>query len=159
MDDGNKSAKCVRRIDDEQKKTFGWLVRVRFENTVHSKFFSDSKFNGSTKAFKEAVAYRDQLEQKIGKPRTDRRVKTKSAANQTGVLGVQLIRRLYKGQERVYYEASISLEPNVLHKKTFPIKDGNVNEAFERAVAYRLKMEKRVYGRALQTWPSSSGTS
>ena len=42
--------KDVARIDQEDKRTHGWYVRVRFQGTTHSKFFSDGKCGGRSQA-------------------------------------------------------------------------------------------------------------
>jgi hypothetical protein len=154
MTDQPRTQKGITRLDDPKKGSYGWLVRVTFEKKVHSKFFGDTKCGGSDQALAAAVKHRDALEKELGKPRTDRRIKTRSVNTQTGVVGVQLVSRQLKNRVNAYYEVCVSPEPNLLHKKRFPVTDGNFDAAFQAAVAYRQEMERRVYGRVIQEMPA-----
>lgn len=49
------------------------------------------------------------------------------------------------------YEVTWSPEPNVLRKISFSIGKYGEEEAFRRAVDYRQGIEKKVYGRVIQT--------
>jgi len=51
--------KDVARIDQEDKRTHGWYVRVRFQGTTHSKFFSDGKCGGRYSSLLAALTWRD----------------------------------------------------------------------------------------------------
>ncbi|MBC8316536.1 MAG: AP2 domain-containing protein [Desulfobulbaceae bacterium] len=81
--------KDISRIDQESKRTHGWYVRVRYFGTTHSKFFSDGKCGGKYSSLLAAIAWRDEVEGRIGKQRTDRHIVTVSNT-QTGVVGVRL---------------------------------------------------------------------
>ena len=63
--------KGISRIDCPENKTVGWYVRVRLGNVTKSKFISDHKNSGKEEALKRAIVCRNQLEQELGKPRTD----------------------------------------------------------------------------------------
>ena len=80
--------KDVARIDQEDKRTHGWYVRVRFQGTTHSKFFSDGKCGGRYSSLLAALTWRDTMEKKIGKIRTDKHLVTVSNTT-TGVVGVR----------------------------------------------------------------------
>jgi hypothetical protein len=81
--------KDISRIDQESKRTHGWYVRVRYFGKTHSKFFSDGKCGGKYSSLLAAIAWRDEIEARIGKQRTDRHIVTVSNT-QTGVVGVRL---------------------------------------------------------------------
>ncbi len=85
--------KDVARIDQEDKRTHGWYVRVRFQGTTHSKFFSDGKCGGRYSSLLAALAWRDATEKKIGKVRTDKHIVTVSNTS-TGVVGVRFNEKL-----------------------------------------------------------------
>jgi hypothetical protein len=149
--------KGISRIDNEGKQTHGWFVRVFFNNRQHSKLFSDASHGGREKALKKAVKYRNELEKELGKPRSDRRIVLSNKRNQTGVLGVQ---RVFKNPSvksdpdpfaGAAYEVTWSPEANMLRKISFSIAKYGEEEAFRRAVDYRQRIEKKVYGRVLQT--------
>lgn len=81
--------KDISRIDQDSKRTHGWSVRVRYFGTTHSKFFSDGKCGGKSSSLLAAIAWRNDVEARIGKQRTDRHVVTVSNTI-TGVVGVRL---------------------------------------------------------------------
>ncbi|MBU3936565.1 MAG: AP2 domain-containing protein [Proteobacteria bacterium] len=85
--------KDVARIDQEDKRTHGWYVRVRFQGTTHSKFFSDGKCGGRYSSLLAALTWRDTTEKKIGKVRTDKHLVTVSNTT-TGVVGVRFNEKL-----------------------------------------------------------------
>ena len=148
--------KSISRIDTPQKRTHGWYVRVYFNRTMHSKFFSDSRFGGPDEALAEAIRHRNEIEQKIGKPRTDRHVVTASPRNQSGIIGVQRkIKRFRtrhgKLSECDVFEVTWNPEPNVIRRTSVSIDRYGKEEAFRRACALRLEKEREMYGRELQT--------
>lgn len=85
--------KDVARIDQEDKRTHGWYVRVRFKGQTFSKFFSDGKCGGRYSSLLAALAWRDATEKKIGKVRTDKHIVTVSNTS-TGVVGVRFNEKL-----------------------------------------------------------------
>ncbi|MGV1099203.1 AP2/ERF family transcription factor [Thiovibrio sp. JS02] len=85
--------KDVARIDQEDKRTHGWYVRVRFKGKTYSKFFSDGKCGGRYSSLLAALAWRDATEKKIGKVRTDKHIVTVSNTS-TGVVGVRFNEKL-----------------------------------------------------------------
>lgn len=151
--------KSISRIDTPSKRTHGWYVRVYFNRTMHSKFFSDSIYGGSDEALQEAIRYRNELEKKIGKPRTDRHVVTSSPRNQSGVIGVQ--RKIKRSKTRhgkisesEVYEVTWNPEPNVIRRTSVSIDRYGEDEAFRRACQIRRDKEREMYGRELQTLES-----
>jgi hypothetical protein len=148
--------KSISRIDTPTKRTHGWYVRVYFNRTMHSKFFSDSLYGGSEEALEEAISCRNEIEQKIGKPRTDRHVVTASPRNQSGVIGVQ--RKIKRSRSRhgkvsecEVYEVTWNPEPNVIRRTSVSIDRYGDEEAFRRACAIRREKEREMYGREIQT--------
>jgi hypothetical protein len=81
--------KDIARIDQEEKRTHGWYVRVRYQGKTHSKFFSDRKCGGRYSSLLSALAWRDKTEADLGKVRTDKQIVTVSNSK-TGVVGVRL---------------------------------------------------------------------
>jgi hypothetical protein len=154
--------KSISRIDTPSKRTHGWYVRVYFNRTMHSKFFSDSVYGGSDEALQEAIQYRNELERKIGKPRTDRHVVTASPRNQSGVIGVQRkVKRSKtrhgKVSESEVYEVTWNPEPNVIRRTSVSIDRYGEEEAFRRACKIRQEKEREMYGRELQALDALSG--
>jgi AP2 domain len=148
--------KGISRIDHEAKHTHGWYVRVCFDRQMHSKFFSDASNGGKEKALKKAVKYRNELEKQLGKPRTDRIIVVSNTRNMTGVIGIQRTIKQTKLKDGevlagAVYEVTWSPEPNALRKTSFSIEKYGEEGAFLKAVELRQKMEKKTYGRVIQT--------
>jgi hypothetical protein len=149
--------KGISRIDNEEKHTHGWYVRVCYDRKMHSRFFSDAKHGGKEKSLKQAVKHRNELEKEIGKPRTDRNIVVSNSRNTTGIIGVQ--RTLKKISSKTdagplagaVYEVTWSPEPSVLRKTAFSVERYGEEGAFQKAVALRQKVEKKIYGRVIQT--------
>lgn len=143
--------KDISRIDS--KKTHGWQVRITYQGKYYSKLFSDSLHGGRDKALERAILYRNQLEKKIGRPRTDRVIVTKSPRNKTGVIGVRRTYH-YTGSYKEdgspntteVYEVSWQPEKNKIQKKTFSIRKYGEKEAFRLAYEFRKEKERALYG-------------
>lgn len=80
--------KGICRIDQPPRNTFGWYVRVTFNQTTRRKFFSDKASGSKRKALEAAIKYRNEVEKEVGRPRTDRLVSSGSGRNESGVTGV-----------------------------------------------------------------------
>jgi hypothetical protein len=81
--------KGISRIDCPERKTVGWYVRVRLSKVTKSKFISDSAHGGKESALEKAIECRNQLEEELGKPRTDWVVVGDNPRNKSGVIGVR----------------------------------------------------------------------
>ena len=153
--------KSISRIDSPGKKMHGWYVRVWFKNKMHSKFFNDKAFGGTDAALEAAIEYRDQIEAEIGKPRTDRVVVTDSPRNQTGVIGVNRVRK-QTGAYVPYtaipnysdvYGVTWQEAPNLVRRTTISIAKYGEEEAFRRACELRRRKEQEIYGHEIQNFP------
>ena len=127
--------KDIARIDQEEKRTHGWYVRVRYFGKTHSKFFSDGKCGGRYSSLLSAIAWRDETEKKLGKQRTDRHMVTVSNTG-TGVVGVRLNKKLNR------YEVSWVTPVGKQGKTSVSINRHGKETAFKRACAVRQKKEQ-----------------
>lgn len=159
-DSGHKS---ISRIDSSEKKMHGWYVRVWFKGQMHAKFFNDKLFNDKDEALQAALAYRDEIEDRLGKPRTDRVVVTHSPRNQTGVIGITRTRK-QTGAYVPYtaipnysdvFEVTWQESPNLVRRTTISVAKYGEAEAFRRACAIRWQKEKEIYGYSIQEFPFS----
>lgn len=133
--------KGISRIDHEGKRTHGWYVRVCFDRKTYAKFFSDMSNGGKEKALRKAVRHRNDLEKRLGKPRTDRAIVRSNIRNITGIIGVQGILKPSNGKDGpvlACFEVTWSPEPNVLRKASFSVEKFGEVGAFLKAVALRL---------------------
>ena len=126
--------KDIARIDQEEKRTHGWYVRVRFQGKTHSKFFSDGKCGGRYSSLLSALAWRDAIESKIGKKRTDKHIVTVSNTK-TGVVGVRLNEKLNR------YEVSWVNGLGKQGKTSVSITKHGEQKAFHLACAIRRTKE------------------
>jgi hypothetical protein len=145
--------KSISRIDDQKKKTHGWYVRVFFKGKMTSKFFSDARYGDAQTGLAEAVRYRDELERKLGKPRSERTVVKRSPRNQSGVIGVRrrTKRSGSKGRKGGYevYEVTWSPRPGQMKRTSVSIERYGEAEAFRLACEIRKQKEQEIYGREL----------
>lgn len=126
--------KDVARIDQEDKRTHGWYVRVRFKGHTYSKFFSDGKCGGRYSSLLAALAWRDATEKKIGKVRTDKHIVTVSNTS-TGVVGVRFNEKLNR------YEVSWVDGVGRQGKTSVSVLKHGKEKAFKLACEIRQKRE------------------
>lgn len=126
--------KDVARIDQEDKRTHGWYVRVRFQGTTHSKFFSDGKCGGRYSSLLAALTWRDTMEKKIGKIRTDKHLVTVSNTT-TGVVGVRFNEKLNR------YEVSWVNRVGKQGKTSVSVNKNGKEKAFQIACEIRKAKE------------------
>lgn len=140
----------ITRVDHAPKRTHGYSVRIMYAGKRVAKFFSDKQFGGKREALKEAIAFRNEAERELGRPRTDRLVIGQPKRSSTGVVGV---RRVVKRQRtkagnisiQPVYEATWSPIPNVLQRTSFAINTYGEEEAFRRAVEFRRQKEQELF--------------
>lgn len=147
--------KGISRIDQEQRNTYGWYVRVMFNGVQRAKFFSDQANGGKENALKEAVKYRDLAEQELGKPRTDRSVMGHNTRNSSGIMGVRRRTKIVKGPEgeRVinnYYEVSWNPWPGRLCRVWVSIDELGEKAALLKACKIRREKEREMYGEVVK---------
>jgi len=134
-----KKQKDIARIDQESKRTHGWYVRVRFQGTTHSKFFSDKKCGGRYSSLLSAIAWRDTTEKKLGKIRTNKHLVTVSNSG-TGVVGVRLNDNFNR------YEVSWVTTRGKQGKTSVSIRKHGKEGAFIKACAIRQEKERARLG-------------
>ncbi len=71
MSNSSVHPKSVNRIEQPDKGTQGWQVRVAYEGKLYTKFFNDRIWGGKDEALAAAIDHRNQLEEQLGKPRTE----------------------------------------------------------------------------------------
>ncbi|HMR62793.1 MAG TPA: AP2 domain-containing protein [Anaerolineae bacterium] len=146
--------KSISRIDEPSKKTHGWYVRVYSKGSMYAKFFSDARYSDADQALAAAVEYRDALEHKLGKPRSERTVVQRSPRNQSGVIGGRRRTKCSgkKGREAGYevFEVTWNSASGRMHRTSVSIDKYGEVEAFRRAVEIRQQKEREIYGPAVE---------
>ena len=158
-------AKCghkgISRIDQAERKTHGWYVRVSFNGMKRVKFFSDAAHGGKEQALEHAILYRNEAEKELGKPRTNRLVIARNPRNRSGITGVQRKTKVVRTEtgERVIrnvYEVTWNPEPGRLKRTWVSIDEYGEEAAFRKACAIRREKEREMYGSVVSTnWEAS----
>jgi hypothetical protein len=130
----------------------GWYVRVRFNYETRSKFIPDKKYGGTEAALARAVECRNEMEQELGKPRTDWVIVGDNPRNTSGIVGVRRAVKKYKGKGgdihlNEVYEVSWNAGREKKGRTSVSIKKYGEAGAFRRACAIRREMEAKMYGR------------
>ncbi len=139
--------KSVSRIETE--KHCAWYVRIYFEGAYVRKTFSDTKYNGKDDALREAIAWRNQMEARMGKPRTDRSVRKKTSVDER-VAGIR--RRTMKDKKRGksylrdVFEVTFSPTPGKVWRTKISVTKHGEEEAFRMALEIRRQKEREFYG-------------
>jgi hypothetical protein len=129
-------------------------VRVRLGNVTKSKFISDKAHGGKEAALERAVERRNQLEQELGKPRTDWVVVGENPRNKSGIVGVRRAVKKYKGKDgKIYlnevYEVSWNAGREKRGRTSVSITKHGEAGAFRRACAIRRQKEQLMYGKVV----------
>jgi hypothetical protein len=99
----------IFRIDTGN--THGWQVRVQRNKRLHSRFFSDSKFNSRDNSYDAASQYRDELISRVGKAHPSvahlhtERAKRRAweSLTRTGIEGLGVTWQMEKSGQRYPY--------------------------------------------------------
>ena len=142
--------KGISRIDQEEKNTHGWFVRISFNGIKRSKFFSDHVCGNKAIALEKAVKFRDKVEKELGKPRTDRTVVSRSPRNRSGIIGIQRKVKIAKNAngeavEKHYFEVNWSPWPGKLCRTWVSIEKFGEKGALLKACAIRREKERDVW--------------
>ena len=143
--------KSVSRI--ETLKHSAWYVRIFYQGAYVRKTFSDTIYGGKENALVEAVAWRDEMEKQMGKPRTERSVRKKNLAEDeyAGIHRRQMKAKSSAGKEyeRDVYEITWSPEPGKVSRTTVSVAKHGEEKALEMAKQIRREKEHEVFGRAI----------
>lgn len=124
----------------------GYQVRVYFKGNMHTKSFSDTKYGGQEEARQAAIAYRNDYEQQIGKPRANRRIVTKpKAGNEIPGVSVQTKRYQKRNGEVTEYREAVAfyVQDGKVHKRRFSeLRHGSLEKALELARQFRMEGER-----------------
>jgi hypothetical protein len=140
--------KSISRIDVNHKKMHGWYVRVYYKGVMHAKFFSDSRYDSREEGLAEAVLYRNALEEKLGKPRTERTVVSLSPRNTSGMMGIRRRRKKSRrGRSDGYdvFEVTWCPEPGKMKRTSVSIDKYGEETAYQMASEIREQKIRESY--------------
>jgi hypothetical protein len=128
----------ISRIEQPEKKHFGYYVRLTWRGTQYAKFFSDKKYGGKRKALKAAEQYFDELDAQMP---LDSQAGRMSVRNTSGIVGVSRTKSTSRGHRYEYWQAwwgSGEYRKSV----KFSIHKYGEEEAKELAIQARRKWEQ-----------------
>lgn len=149
----------ISRIDQPDKNTFGWFVRIRRDGNRVNKFFSDWKYGGRDQALQQARSFRDNNLQHWSRfARNHNRAMHNGKKSNIGYPGISYCvkSKLRNGEEYKEHVFQVSYTPEKgLHKnKSFYIPKSsnkaqfrkNYNKKLREAIRFRDQQMLRIYG-------------
>jgi AP2 domain len=127
----------ISRIDQPEKKNFGYYVRLTWRGTQYAKFFSDKKYGGKRKALKAAEQYFDELDEQMP---LESQVGRMSVRNSSGIVGVSRTKSSSRGHRYEYWQAWWGSGGDRRSAK-FSINKYGEDKAKELAIQARQKWE------------------
>ncbi len=146
-----KSLYGICRVDNDTKRTHGWLVTIQRRGTIHRKLFSDKKHGGKAAAFAAAIPWRDQTIARHPPLPLKQYVTIQRSNNQSGVPGVcrytaSGVKSLPSGGQLGYWVASWTLTDGQRVRRKFSVKKYGEEKAHSLAIQARQKAVKSLKG-------------
>jgi hypothetical protein len=139
--------KSISRI--ETKKHNAWYVRIYFQGAYVRKTFNDNIYGGKDVAFHEALQWRDEMEKRMGKPRTERSVRKKNLAEGRDA-GIYRRNARHVKRGKVYfrdiYEVVWTPAPGKISRTTISVTKYGEEEALRKAREIRRQKEIELFG-------------
>jgi hypothetical protein len=141
--------KCLHRRSGIRS----WIVKLTWRGKTYWRNFADRDWGGEAGALEAALAWRDKTERRVGKPRTERHVKSPRPWSRL-VGGVS--RLMLKGA-LAGYRVSWSETPGDERRTDFRIPEEQRGDTlveadyYQRACEFRKDTERRGYGLELDT--------
>lgn len=112
----------ISRIDQLEKRTHGFFVRLTRDRIIHSAFFGDKAYGGKRKALKFAQRHYAGLLKKYGAISRQAWAQISRRKGASGILGVRRTALKRGGLRLEYWMASWSPRPYVVQRKMFSIQ-------------------------------------
>ncbi|OGT20083.1 MAG: hypothetical protein A2V90_07260 [Gammaproteobacteria bacterium RBG_16_57_12] len=138
-----KHIRNIRRIDDDSRSTYAWLVQVQRKNNIIIKMFSDSIFGGKKKALSAALEFRNALTAVPSPAERNLWHRTIVRRNNTsGIPGVGLVRRPNGTERWIAYW----IDENGNNKsRSFSVTIHGYSRAKQLAITERQRQLKRIF--------------
>jgi hypothetical protein len=128
----------ISRIEQEEKKNFGWNVRVTYNNKTTHKYFPDKSCGGKNKALKLAREFRDGVVKKLPKAKQEAASRPLRKVKKSGVTGVtHVVSTAGGGKSYEYWQAAWEDKEGGRRTAKFSISRYGNKEALELAVQAR----------------------
>src|SRR5688572_2303285 len=124
----------ISRIDQPEKRTHGYFVRLARKGKIYPAFFGDKTHGGKRRALKAAQKHYQQLLRKHGRISRKEWAQMVRRKGASGIVGVRKVT-----VTKTYWVAHWSPRPNVHRKKAFSVKEHGAEKAKALAIAARMK--------------------
>jgi len=134
----SKRMRGISRIDQREKRTHGFFVRLQRRGISHNAFFADQSCGGKRRALRAAQRYFRVLERKYQPMTRQRRAEMLRRKGKSGIIGVQrAVIRHRGGPRRVYWQANWSPRPYVIRRRVFSVRKFGERKARALAIMAR----------------------
>ncbi|MGK0187264.1 MAG: hypothetical protein ACI9R3_003050 [Verrucomicrobiales bacterium] len=128
----------ISRIEQEEKKNFGWNVRVTNKGKTTHKYFPDKSCGGKNKALKLAREFRDGVLKKMPKAKQESASRAQRKVKRSGVIGVtHVVSKVGGGKSYEYWQAAWEDNNGSRRTAKFSISRYGNKEALSSAVQAR----------------------
>jgi hypothetical protein len=124
----------ISRIDQPEKRTHGYFVRLARKGKIYPAFFGDKSHGGKRRALKAAQKHYQKLLRKHGRISRREWAQMGRRKGKSGIVGVCKVT-----VTKTYWEAHWSPRPNVHRKKRFSVQEYGAEKAKALAIAARMK--------------------
>lgn len=128
----------ISRIEQEEKKNFGWNVRVTYKGKTTHKYFPDKSCGGKNKALKLAREFRDGVLKKMPKGKQEAASRALRKVKKSGVVGVtHVVSNAGGGKSYEYWQAAWEDKAESRRTAKFSISRYGNKEALALAIQAR----------------------
>ena len=137
MMNAHKRSKGISRIDQPEKRTHGFFVRLQRRGKIYSGFFADKTHGGQPQALAAAQKHYQKLLRKHRPLTRQLRAQIRRRKGSSGIVGVQRVIVRRPGYQQAYWKATWSPQPYVVRTMMFSTRKYGARWA--KALAIRVR--------------------
>jgi hypothetical protein len=127
----------ISRIDQPEKRTHGFFVRLARKGKIYNAFFADKSHGGKTKALGAARKHYEDLVRKYGKISRRDWAQMERRVTSSGIVGVRKTEIVRNRRRKTVWIASWSPRPYIVRRKLFSVEKYGARKARELAIKAR----------------------
>lgn len=112
----------ISRIDQLEKRTHGFFVRLTRKGKIYNAFFADKSYGGKSKALQAAQKHYRKLLREHGRISRRDRAQIKRRVGASGIMGVRKAVLAAGKRKLTYWLASWSPHPHVVQRRMFSVQ-------------------------------------
>ena len=133
----SKLNKGISRIDQKEKRTHGFFVRLTRKGRIFNAFFADKSLGGKARALSAARKHYQKLLRQHGTMSRRGWAQIQRRKSASGIMGVRKIAIDRGRQKYLFWMASWSPRPHVVRRRIFSVKKHGSEKAKLLAVRAR----------------------